>query len=235
VECAHGTLPVPVPAVVKMLEGTDIALKFRDIDTELITPTGMGILKCCAESFGPMPEMSLEATGYGFGKKDTGSLNALRVMVGNIEESETQNGIFLVETNIDNTTGEELGFAMEQLLTGGALDVWYTPVQMKKNRPGVMLSVICAEERLEEIAEVIFTNTDTIGVRYRKISRFEKERRFDTVVTEYGAVNVKVTTWNGKLLCTPEYEDCKKVALENGVSLGKVREAAKESFSDAKT
>lgn len=226
VKCEHGLIPVPVPAVIKMLEGSDIQLQIRDIPTELITPTGLGILKTVASEFTCVPQMKIIKTGYGFGKKDTGSLNALRVFLGETDDLECTDEVILIEANIDNDTAEELGFAMEEIFKAGALDTWFTSIQMKKNRPAIMLSILCDKVKLSEITNQILKNTSTIGVRTSIVTRYKKERWFETVQTPYGDIKVKLSSWNGMVKCSPEFEDCKRIATERSIPLRVILQAA---------
>lgn len=235
IHCRHGRLPVPVPAVIKMLGGSGISIVTEDIQAELVTPTGFGILKTISEGCGKMPEMLVEAVGYGFGKTDTGRLNALRVILGTRASSGRADGqiwdkVILMETNIDNTSGEALGYTAERLLKAGALDVYFTPIQMKKNRPATMLSVICKKEDSEKLSELIFKETATIGIRIRETERITLDRKISTVKTELGEVRVKMVSVSGLERVQPEYEDCAKIAEEKNLSLNEVYEFVKMKF-----
>lgn len=255
VNCKHGRLPIPVPAVVEMLKGSGIPMITEDIQAELVTPTGFAILKSIVHGCRPMPQLLVEQVGYGFGKTDTGSLNALRVFLGtqkgdaigekaerpfaneqecqpaNIEESSLsgiqQDTVTIMETNLDDTTGEILGYTMERLFEAGALDVFYTPIQMKKNRPAVMLSVICKEEQTEKLAQIIFAETSTIGIRLRQTRRLILDRELKTLKTAVGDIRVKSYGVSGLERVQPEYEDCAKAARENNLSLQEVYEIVK--------
>ena len=241
INCRHGRLPVPVPAVVKMLGGSGISIITEDIQAELVTPTGFGILKTVTEGCGKMPEMLVESVGYGFGKTETGRLNALRVILGTsdklsskttqetaqIPEDKVRDCVTLMETNIDNTTGETLGYTMDQLLKAGALDAYYTPIQMKKNRPAVMLSVICKMYDTEKLSDIIFRETSTIGIRTQEIERITLKREIRTVQTALGEVRVKLVIVRGLERIQPEYEDCARIAEENNLSINEVYEIVK--------
>ena len=223
VNCKHGRLPIPVPAVVEMLKGSGIPMMTEDIQAELM----------------------VEQVGYGFGKTDTGSLNALRVFLGTEAEAlgkaesqpaNTQKNslsgiqedtITILETNLDDTTGEILGYTMERLLQTGALDAFYTPIQMKKNRPAVMLSVICKDAQAEKLAQIIFTETSTIGIRVRQTRRLILNRELKTLKTAVGDIRVKSYGVSGLERVQPEYEDCAKIARENNLSLQEVYEIVK--------
>lgn len=238
IHCQHGKLPIPVPAVIKMLEGSGIPLITEDVEAELATPTGVGILKTVSESSGKMPEMLVERVGYGFGKTETGSLNALRVIMGSksVEEAhgtspeKVREKISLMETNIDDSTGEILGYTMEKLKKAGALDLWYTPIQMKKNRPAYMLSVLCKGNDTESISDIIFNETSTIGIRIHEMERIALKREIIIVKTDMGEVQVKAVTIEGIERIQPEYEDCARLAEENNLSLNKVYEAVNRSY-----
>lgn len=256
IHCKHGRLPVPVPAVIKMLEGSEISMVTEDIQAELVTPTGFGILKTVSGGCGKMPEMLVENVGYGFGKTDTGRLNALRAILGTRAESGEENRIrqqenrpephnlqgnyhttgklrdqvILMETNIDNTSGEALGYTAERLLKEGALDAYFTPIQMKKNRPATMLSVICRKEDAEKLSDIIFKETSTIGIRIRETERITLAREIRTVQTELGEVRVKLVSVSGLERVQPEYEDCARIAEEKNLSLNEVSEIVKMKF-----
>lgn len=250
IHCRHGRLPVPVPAVVKMLEGSGITVVTEEIQAELVTPTGLGILKTVAEGCGKIPEMRVERVGYGFGKTDTGSLNALRVILGttgSLEEAQTENTaasadpggravlsgekirdrVSLLSTNLDDSTGETLGYVMERLMESGALDVYFTPIQMKKNRPAVMLSALCRTKDTERLSDIILMETSTIGIRIQELERITLKREISAVSTELGEVRVKSVSVGGLERVQPEYEDCAKLARENNRSLQEVYEIVK--------
>ncbi|HVI40928.1 MAG TPA: nickel pincer cofactor biosynthesis protein LarC [Anaerovoracaceae bacterium] len=242
INCKHGRLPVPVPAVIKMLGGSGISIVTEDIQAELVTPTGFGILKTVSESCGKMPEMLVESVGYGFGKTETGRLNALRVILGTSGKPDQEpiqdkmpdqvtdtvrDKVTLIETNIDNTTGEMLGFAMHKLMKAGALDAYFTPIQMKKNRPAVMLSVLCKTNDTEMLSDVIFSETSTIGIRMQEMERITLKREIRTVHTNLGEVRVKLVIVRGLERIQPEYEDCARIAEENNLSFNEVYEIVK--------
>jgi uncharacterized protein (TIGR00299 family) protein len=242
VNCRHGRLPVPVPAVLKMLEDSGIPIITEDIEAELVTPTGFGILKTVSESSSKMPEMLVECVGYGFGKTETGRLNALRVIMGskkvdNAFEGAAESGqekirekVTLLETNIDDVTGEILGYTMEKLRKAGALDLWYTPIQMKKNRPAYMMTVLCKESDAEGLSDIIFRETSTIGIRIRETDRIALKREIITITTELGEIRAKLVTVQGLERIQPEYEDCIRLAEEKNLSLNKVYEVVNRSY-----
>ena len=238
INCRHGRLPVPVPAVIKMLGGSGISIVQEDIEAEMVTPTGFGILKTVSESCGKMPEMLVESVGYGFGKTETGRLNALRVVLGTSagqagspdcgqEADKARDRVTLMETNIDNTTGEILGHTMDKLMKAGALDAYFTPIQMKKNRPAVMLSVLCKTDDTEKLSDIIFMETPTIGIRMQELERITLKREIRTVNTELGEVRVKLVSVAGLERVQPEYEDCARLAEKNNLLLNEVYEIVK--------
>lgn len=218
IKCQHGTIPVPVPAVMEMLSGSGIPLIQTDINTELVTPTGMGIIKCLSLGFGSMPQMFIDRVGYGMGKRETGGFNALRLVLGTMDEpdKDTPDEIVLLETNIDDMNGEALGYTMEQLFENGALDVFYTPIFMKKNRPAVMLTVIARIKDEEKLADMILRETTTLGIRRSSFKRYCMNREIIKVSTVFGDVRVKVASRNGFTKYAPEYEDCRNIARKTG-------------------
>lgn len=226
IECQHGTIPVPVPAVMEMLRGSGIPLVQENIETELVTPTGFAIAKCVAAAFGKMPVMNVQRVGYGFGKRETGGFNAIRVLLGETEEKQGLEGLVVLETNIDNLSGEILGYTMERLLNEGALDVFHTPIYMKKNRPAVMLSVITKADMEQKLVDILLKETTTLGIRRYEISRYAMEREIFTVNTKYGEVRLK-KAWLGSVVkYSPEYEDCAQIAREHNVPIKDVYAAA---------
>lgn len=239
VRCDHGLLPVPVPAVMAMLQGSHLSLVTDDVQGELVTPTGIGILNVLASACGPMPQMHVEGIGYGFGKRDTGRLNALRVVLGTAAEEEKraetdgfhlaagEDRICRLETNLDDCTGEVLGYTMEQLMAAGALDVFYTSIYMKKNRPAYLLSVLCKEEDRQRLAAIIFKETGSLGIRYSHSNRMLAERKSRETQGDLGPVRVKEGAREGLLWSRPEYEDCAELARKNQLSLYEVYEMVK--------
>lgn len=232
VKCAHGLLPVPVPAVMEMLCDSNIPLITEDVSCEMVTPTGMAILKMTCSSFGKMPPLSIERTGYGMGKRDTGRFNALRAVVGTLYEQDSlpNDEISILETNIDNMSPEILGYTMEKLFDSGALDVYYTPIYMKKSRPSVVLTVLakCGDEK--KFTDIIFKETSTLGVRISHSLRYCMNRELVKVDTQYGAVRVKVASSEDIMKFAPEYEDCKTIAMKTGMPINKVYELVNEKY-----
>ncbi len=232
VKCAHGLLPVPVPAVMEMLCDSNIPLITEDVSCEMVTPTGMAIVKMTCSSFGKMPPLSIERTGYGMGKRDTGRFNALRAVVGTLYEQDSlpNDEISILETNIDNMSPEILGYTMEKLFDSGALDVYYTPIYMKKSRPSVVLTVLakCGDEK--KFTDIIFKETSTLGVRISHSLRYCMSRELVKVDTQYGAVRVKVASSEDIMKFAPEYEDCKNIAMKTGMPINKVYELVSEKY-----
>ena len=231
VHCAHGILPVPAPATALLLQG--IPSCEGSVSSELCTPTGAALLKHFVSRFGDRPVMTVEAIGYGMGKKDFEQANCVRAFLGESEgERET---ITRLECNLDDMTAEDLGFAMEQLFAAGARDVYTQPVGMKKNRPGILLSVICASQDADHLAEVMMKHTTTLGIRRQDMSRYFLRRKIETVSTEYGPVRVKYASGMGVSRAKPEYEDIAALAKEHNVPLSTVREAAMKAYTGKDT
>lgn len=223
INVAHGQMPVPVPAVMQMWVGTSIPIKQRtDVHTELITPTGMGIIKVLVDSFGTISETeAVEKVGYGFGKRDTGGFNALRAMILDRSASRrtiatTQDQVAVLKANLDNQTGESLGYAAKRLFEAGALDVFLTPIQMKKGRPGQLLTVIASANQVTKFTQLILKNTATKGVRYQIVKRTIMQRKEIVLPTDYGDVHLKIAQFNGMVKATPEYDDVAHFAMQSG-------------------
>lgn len=227
VRTAHGELPVPAPAAMELLCG--IPTYPLDIDTELVTPTGAALLKGLAKSFGVPPPFTPQRIGYGAGKKDLPFPNVLRVIVGEMSDGFIleRERLIVVETNLDDMTGELTGFVMERLFEAGARDVWVTPTQMKKNRPAIVLSVLCDSSSLPTVLQILLRETTTLGVRVHEVERLCLQREFVEVETPYGVVKVKVAKLGKEIVnISPEYEDCRRIALERKVPLKEVMAAA---------
>ncbi|WP_206460463.1 nickel pincer cofactor biosynthesis protein LarC [Anaerovorax sp. IOR16] len=240
IECQHGRLPVPVPAVSQMLAESKLTLVSSDVQGELVTPTGFGILKATVSDCGTMPKMKVEKIGYGFGKKKTGKFNALRVYLGtaslnlNIPTDSNElnmytNTVCVIETSLDDETGEVLSYTMDCLFNAGALDVYYTPIYMKKNRPGILLTVLCNEEDLQRMADILFRETSTIGLRYRKTERLTLSRNIEKIETPLGAIQIKKTAYEELNKCKPEFDDCVTLAKKHHLSLKEIQRQL-ESF-----
>ena len=215
VRCAHGILPVPAPATAHILRG--VPIYGGEIKGELCTPTGAALLKHFVSEFGKMPPMTVDAVGYGMGTKDFPAANCVRAMLGHTDDS--RDSITELSCNLDDMTGEEIGFAMEQLLSAGALDVYTTAIGMKKNRPATMLTVLCRNEQKEEMVRLIFRHTTTLGIREAEFTRYTLQRHFETVETPYGPVRRKVVSGYGVSRSKAEYEDLAKIAREQGKGL----------------
>ena len=219
VRCAHGILPVPAPATEYILRG--IPAYSSGIQGELCTPTGAALLRHFAGSFGPMPVMRTEKTGIGFGKKDFEQLNCVRAFLGGTGDG--TDTVIELKCNLDDMTPEDLGYASERLLKAGALDVFTAPVYMKKNRPGVLLTVLCRETEQERFAAEIFRLTSTIGIRQTVCGRYVLDRRETVRQTQYGEVRVKEVSGFGVSGCKPEADDIARIADEQGLSPAEIR------------
>ena len=227
---AHGTCSVPAPATAELLTG--IPLAPAATEAELTTPTGAAIVATLVDEFGPLPPMRIEAIGYGAGDADFQEhANILRLMVGQSDDMSSSDQVCLLETNLDDTSGELVGHACSLLLEEGALDVYTTAIQMKKNRPGIMLSLLCNAADMERLRTILFRETLTLGIRHQRIARYKLNRTAHTVETEWGGVKgKKIHMPNGSVAFSPEYESCRSVALANQVSLQSVFEAARQAF-----
>ncbi len=236
IKCAHGVLSVPVPATSMMYKNEKIRFKQIEVPTELVTPTGAAIISTFAESYGLIPEMNLNKIGIGVGSRNIGGPNTLRVFLGEdvTADGETQNDdIIVINSNIDDSSGEDLGYVLEKLMDAGALDVSYSPIFMKKNRPAYRLEVICRAETREKLSEIIFDETTTIGVRYYVVQREELTRVRTLVDTELGQIEAKqVSTTSGHTYTYPEYESMKTIASELGISMKSVRAAFEKGLRD---
>ena len=236
IKCAHGVLSVPVPATSMMYKNEKIRFKQIEVPTELVTPTGAAIISTFAESYGLIPEMNLNKIGIGVGSRNIGGPNTLRVFLGEdvTADGETQNDdIIVINSNIDDSSGEDLGYVLEKLMDAGALDVSYSPIFMKKNRPAYRLEVICRAETRDKLSEIIFDETTTIGVRYYVVQREELTRVRTLVDTELGQIEAKqVSTASGHTYTYPEYESMKAIASELGISIKSVRAAFEKGLRD---
>ena len=226
VHCAHGILPVPAPATALLLEG--IPSYGGQVKGELCTPTGAALLRYFASRFGDRPVMATAAVGYGMGKKDFEQANCLRAFLGESEGQREQ--ITKLECNLDDMTGEEIGFALEQLFKAGARDAWTQAVGMKKSRPGVLLSVVCLPEDADGLAAVMMKYTSTLGIRRQDLSRYTLLRGIETVGTPYGEVRVKRASGMGVERAKPEYDDLAALAEMHGVPLETIRKEIRQGF-----
>lgn len=238
VKCAHGVIPVPAPATLELLK--NIPTYSGGIESEMITPTGAAIISTLAKSFGGRPLMKIEKIGYGAGEKEFTIPNLLRVSIGekilkdkNLKDGYVSDEAVLIETNIDDMNPEFYDYIMDKLFSQGALDVFLTSIQMKKNRPAHMLSVIAYEQNLKEVLEVLFSESTTLGVRVREIKRLKLTQQNFIAETKYGKIRVKVGIFKGEIKnISPEYEDCKKMAKQYKVPLKEVYEEAKKVAYD---
>lgn len=228
VRCAHGILPVPTPAAAWLLRG--VPTYGGAIRGELCTPTGAALLTHFADSFGPMPVMCVQAIGCGMGKKDFEAANCVRIMLGEAAEPSTNDRIVKLECNLDDMTGESLGFATKRLLEAGARDVYLTPIQMKKNRPGQMLSCICAPDDADRLAQLMFRHTTTLGVRRQDMARYTLDRRIETVPTTLGSVRVKYSEGFGVRRAKPEFADLEAISVREGMSLEEIHRAVEREI-----
>ena len=223
VHCAHGMLPVPTPATAVLLNG--IPAYSGQIQAELCTPTGAALLKYFVNRFGDRPVMKTEAVGYGMGKKDFDRANCVRAFLG--EKEGEREKITKLECNLDDMTGEDIGFAMEQLFKAGARDVHTQAIGMKKSRPGVMLSVICLPEDADRLAALMMKHTATLGIRRQDMSRYVLKREIETVETRYGTVRIKIASGMGVTRRKAEFNDLTELAEKHGVSLSAIRKELK--------
>ena len=215
VHCAHGILPVPAPATAWILRGVPVYA--GNIRGELCTPTGAAILKCFAQDFCTLPQMQIEKIGMGCGKKDFEQANCVRAMLG--ETPDSQETILELSCNLDDMTPEALGFAMEEILAAGAVDVYTIPVTMKKGRPGFLLTCMCREGLRDRILRTIFLHTTTIGVREKICNRYTMKREIETLQTAEGEIRCKTSSGWGTRRTKLEYEDLARIAREKGISL----------------
>ncbi len=221
VKCAHGLLPVPAPATERLLRG--IPIYQGELRGELCTPTGAALLRHFVRDFVPMPRLRVEKCGFGTGKKDFPAANGLRALWGETEEAGDR--VLELVCNLDDMSGEAIGFAMERLLEAGALDVSTTPIGMKKSRPGVMLTCMCRAEQRDTMLRLLFQHTTTLGVREYACARYTLARSMRTEETLHGAVRVKSAEGWGVRREKPEFEDLAQIAREQGISLREAAEA----------
>jgi uncharacterized protein (TIGR00299 family) protein len=235
VKCAHGTIPVPAPATVELLAGAPVYSS--GLQAELVTPTGAAIVKTLASRFAAFPEMRIEKSGYGAGTRDfPGHPNVVRLTVGetvstSLAAKTASETITVLEANLDDLNPQVFGYVMDRLLEEGALDVFGVPVQMKKNRPGTLLTVLCKPEDAGKLTQLLFTETTTLGVRRREEVRQTLARRWESVSTPWGEVRIKIASMNGTVTnYAPEYEDCRRIAAEHRVALKTVMGEAVEVY-----
>ena len=234
VKCAHGTFPVPAPATLELLKHAPVYSS--GIQAELVTPTGAAIVKTLAKRFSSFPEMKVEKIGYGAGTRDfPGHANVVRLTVGEaratLAANTSQETITVLEANIDDLNPQVFGYAMDRLLEEGALDAFGMPVQMKKNRPGMLLTALCRPEDAAKLTQLLFTETTTLGVRRREEQRQTLARNWVTVATRWGDVRLKVASMNGTITnYAPDYEDCRRIAAAHHVPLKNVMQEALQAY-----
>ena len=233
VEMAHGRFPVPPPAVAELLKGAPFYS--TDIKGELLTPTGAAIITTVCSEFGALPQFKLEHTGYGAGTREYEKFpNVLRVLIGETLDAQRDDAkLWMLETNVDDMSPQVFGHVMERAFELGALDCYFTPIQMKKNRPGVLLSILCGEDEREKFMGLLFSETTTLGIRSYPVDRRALERHTVRVETLYGPIDVKVAQLNGHLVKEmPEYEQCRQAARKANVPLRMVEEAVRNAFAE---
>jgi len=234
VKCAHGTFPVPAPATVELLK--DAPVYSSGVQAELVTPTGAAIVKILARRFAAFPEMKIEKSGYGAGTREfPGHPNVVRLTIGEaasvLAAKTASETVTVLEGNLDDLNPQVFGYVMDRLLEEGALDVFGVPVQMKKNRPGMLLTVLCKPEDTSKLTELIFAETTTLGVRRRDEVRQTLARRWENVRTQWGEVRIKIASMNGTITnYAPEYEDCRRIAAEHRVPLKTVMQEASRQY-----
>jgi hypothetical protein len=240
VECAHGTFPVPAPATARILAGVPVYASGPSM--ELVTPTGALLVSGYARSFGPMPAMTIERIGYGAGDREVkGFPNVLRAIAGErvaearrapaLSAAPGHSPVVEIRCEIDDMNPQIFGALMDRLLQAGALDVFYAPVQMKKNRPGTLATVLCAPDARESILDVLFRETTTIGVRWLEMNRECLERRVEVVRTAYGEIRFKIALRNGEVVnATPEFDDCQRAAAAHGAAVKDVQAQALAAY-----
>ncbi|HEX2271327.1 MAG TPA: nickel pincer cofactor biosynthesis protein LarC [Pyrinomonadaceae bacterium] len=235
VKMAHGSFPIPPPAVTELLRG--VPFYSGDIPGELLTPTGAAIITTVCKEFGPIPRIRTDRTGYGAGTREYENFpNVLRVLVGETDTGDIEGAasekLWMIETNLDDASPQIVGHVMDRVFEFGALDCYFTPVQMKKNRPGVLLSVLCGPEEKEAVMKLLFVETTTLGVRSYEVERRALRRSVVKVETQYGPIDVKVAHLNGRVVNEmPEFEQCRQAAFRADVPLKMVEEAARVALA----
>jgi pyridinium-3,5-bisthiocarboxylic acid mononucleotide nickel chelatase len=243
VKCAHGTFPIPAPATLELLK--DAPVYSSGIQAELVTPTGAALVKALVTRFAPFPHMTVEKIGYGAGTRDfSGHANVTRITVGELQlpgqdQATSSNSLLetvsVLEANLDDLNPQVFGYVMDRLLAEGALDVSGTPVQMKKNRPGMLLTVLCKPADVEKLSQLVLRETTTLGVRQRQETRQVLSREWVKVSTAWGPVRMKIASMNGNVTnFAPEYEDCRHIASERGVPLKEVMQSAVQAYLQKK-
>jgi uncharacterized protein (TIGR00299 family) protein len=227
VECEHGILPVPAPATLALMKGKPIYSS--GVERELLTPTGAALLTFLGSDFGNMPEMNVERVGYGAGRDDLPHPNLLRLVIGVPSVNSGMERVMVVETNIDDMNPQFYDYMIEKLLAMGVMEVFLTPIMMKKNRPGTLLKVICPSEKLTSVTGFLLKETTTLGLRWHEEERDRADREILTLGTRYGKIRFKLARWEGRVVnLSPEYEDCKRLAVQKKITLKEVFEEARK-------
>jgi len=227
VKCEHGILPVPAPATLALMKGKPIYSS--GAETELLTPTGAALLTSLGSHFGQMPPMKVEKIGYGAGRDDLPHPNVLRLIIGTPAVTSGQERVTVIETNIDDMNPQFYEYVMEQLLKMEAHDVYLTPILMKKNRPATLLTAICPSGKLPSVVEFLLKETTTLGLRWHEEERSRADREILSLQTKHGRIRFKLARWQGRMInLSPEYEDCKRLALKQRIPLKEVFEEAKK-------
>jgi uncharacterized protein (TIGR00299 family) protein len=227
VKCLHGILPVPAPATLSLMKGKPIYSS--GVERELLTPTGAALLTSLGSEFGPIPAMSVEKIGYGAGRDDLPHPNLLRLIIGTSKSNFGKEKVMVIETNIDDMNPQIYDYVMEKLFAMEVQEVFLTPILMKKNRPATLLTVICPSEKLPSIVELLLRETTTLGLRWREEERALADRKILTLQTKYGEIHFKMAHWEGRAInLSPEYEDCKRLALKKRIPLKDVFEEARK-------
>lgn len=238
VRSAHGSIPLPAPATVALLadrslQGKEVPIVGVDLEVELVTPTGAALLSSLAVDFGPIPNMRLAAVGYGAGGRDLPVPNVLRLLLGTqpTAKDATIESVVVLETNVDDLNPEIYDYVMSRLFEAGALDVFISPIHMKKNRPATLLRVLCRSDVSDSLMAILFAETSTLGVREQWVTRHCLDRTIHTVETPYGPVRIKVADWGAdQVKASPEYDDCRRLAEAKGVPLREVYRTAQQAF-----
>ncbi len=230
VKCAHGVMPVPTPATAILLQGAPLASV--PVTGEMTTPTGAAILSTIVSEWIDQPRMTVERVGVGVGTRDFPDWpNVLRLFIGTANAASESDSVVVLETNLDDVPGEIVGYCIEQLFAAGALDVFTIPIQMKKQRPGVLLNVISPTEKVSELEAILFRETATFGVRKHRAERSKLQREPLTIDTKFGPVKGKKGWRDGLTIFTPEFEDCARIARQSGVPIREVYFEAQRSFN----
>ena len=241
VKMAHGKFPVPPPAVTEILQAKNVPIYQTEILGELLTPTGAAIIATVCDEFGKLPEIEISKSAYGAGGREYEDFpNVLRLILGESFNAKTQRRkdakdetLIQIETNLDDISAQTLGFVMERAFALGAFDCWFTPIQMKKNRPATMISILCSAEKKEGLTEMLYTETTTLGVRVREIERECLKREVVKIVTEFGEIDVKIARYGEKIVnAKPEYDQLREIALKVNLPLRKIESLVLQEFNN---